>query len=52
MVNRFGSRPVVMLGGLMCTVSMVIASFATSIIYLYICVGVIAGTVLGFLFYL
>ncbi|CAJ1051436.1 monocarboxylate transporter 2-like [Xyrichtys novacula] len=43
MVNRFGSRPIVMLGGLLCGVSMITASFGTSIIYLYFCIGVIGG---------
>ncbi|KAI3370356.1 hypothetical protein L3Q82_025137 [Scortum barcoo] len=43
LVNRFGSRPIVMLGGLMCGVSMVTASFGSSIIYLYLCIGVIGG---------
>ncbi|KAM7423127.1 hypothetical protein PAMA_010923 [Pampus argenteus] len=43
LVNRFGSRPVVMLGGLMCGVSMVTASFGNSIIYLYFCIGIIGG---------
>ncbi|XP_029007233.1 monocarboxylate transporter 2-like [Betta splendens] len=43
LVNRFGSRPIVMLGGLMCGVSMVTASFGSSIIYLYFFVGVIGG---------
>uniref|UniRef100_A0A3Q3G6R8 Major facilitator superfamily (MFS) profile domain-containing protein n=1 Tax=Labrus bergylta TaxID=56723 RepID=A0A3Q3G6R8_9LABR len=43
MVNRFGSRPVVIVGGLMCGVSMVTASLGTSIIYLYFCIGVIGG---------
>ncbi|XP_029989340.1 monocarboxylate transporter 2-like [Sphaeramia orbicularis] len=48
LVNRFGSRPVVMLGGLMCGVSMVTASFGDSIIYLYFCIGVIGGFGLSF----
>lgn len=43
LVNRFGSRPIVMLGGLLCGLSMVTASFGTSIIYLYLCIGVIGG---------
>ncbi|KAM6927935.1 monocarboxylate transporter 2-like [Xenentodon cancila] len=43
LVKRFGSRPVVMTGGLMCGVSMVTASFASTIIYLYLCIGVIGG---------
>ncbi|KAM9362206.1 monocarboxylate transporter 2-like [Symphorus nematophorus] len=43
LVNRFGSRPIVMMGGLMCGVSMVTASFGNSIIYLYLCIGIIGG---------
>ncbi|KAF7208214.1 monocarboxylate transporter 2 [Nothobranchius furzeri] len=43
LVHRFGSRPVVMMGGLMCGVSMVTASFGSSIVYLYICTGIIGG---------
>uniref|UniRef100_UPI0037E91B8B monocarboxylate transporter 2-like n=1 Tax=Semicossyphus pulcher TaxID=241346 RepID=UPI0037E91B8B len=43
LVNRFGSRPIVILGGLMCGLSMVTASFGTSIVYLYLCIGVIGG---------
>lgn len=49
LVNRFGSRPIVIMGGLMCGVSMVTASFGSSIAYLYFCIGVIGGTVLLFL---
>ncbi|XP_077460048.1 monocarboxylate transporter 2-like [Stigmatopora argus] len=43
LVNRYGSRCIVILGGLMCGTSMVAASFGNSIIYLYLCIGVIAG---------
>lgn len=43
LVTRFGSRPIVMTGGLMCGVSMATASFGSSIIYLYFCIGVIGG---------
>uniref|UniRef100_G3P447 Major facilitator superfamily (MFS) profile domain-containing protein n=1 Tax=Gasterosteus aculeatus aculeatus TaxID=481459 RepID=G3P447_GASAC len=43
LVNHFGSRPIVMLGGLLCGVSMVTASFGNSIVYLYLCIGVIGG---------
>lgn len=46
LVNRFGCRPVVILGGLMCGLSMVAASFGTSIMYLYFFIGFIGGTVL------
>lgn len=43
LVNRYGSRPVVIIGGLMVGVAMMTASFATSIMHLFICVGVIGG---------
>ncbi|KAL7408277.1 hypothetical protein ABVT39_020877 [Epinephelus coioides] len=43
LVKRFGSRPVVILGGLMCGVSLSIASFGNSIVYLYLFIGVIGG---------
>ncbi|AWP10322.1 putative monocarboxylate transporter 2-like [Scophthalmus maximus] len=48
LVNRFGSRPVVMAGGLMVSGAMVLASFGTTIIHLYLCVGVIGGFGLAF----
>ncbi|XP_047433822.1 monocarboxylate transporter 2 [Mugil cephalus] len=48
LVNRYGSRPVVMLGGLLVSSGMVLASFGTTIIHLYLCVGVIGGFGLAF----
>lgn len=45
LVNRFGSRPMVILGGLLCGVSMVAASFGNSIVYIYFFIGIIGGTV-------
>ncbi|KAI4873762.1 hypothetical protein NFI96_010624 [Prochilodus magdalenae] len=48
LVNRYGSRPVVMIGGLMVGVGMVSAAFGTTIIHLYLCVGVIGGLGLAF----
>ncbi|XP_059189585.1 monocarboxylate transporter 2 [Centropristis striata] len=48
LVNRYGSRPVVMVGGLMVSTGMVLASFGTSIMHLYLCVGVIGGFGLAF----
>ncbi|XP_062872192.1 monocarboxylate transporter 2 [Trichomycterus rosablanca] len=48
LVNRYGSRPVVITGGLMAGVSMVIASFGTTIMHLYLSVGVIGGLGLAF----
>ncbi|XP_032358772.1 monocarboxylate transporter 4 [Etheostoma spectabile] len=43
LVNRFGCRPVMMVGGLFASLGMVLASFATSIIHIYLCIGVITG---------
>ncbi|NXN96823.1 MOT2 protein, partial [Rhinopomastus cyanomelas] len=43
LVNRYGSRPVVMFGGLLCGIGMVSAAFCTSILQLYICVGFVTG---------
>ncbi|XP_068450425.1 monocarboxylate transporter 2-like [Clinocottus analis] len=43
LVKRFGSQPIVILGGLLCSVSMITASFGDSIVYLYLCIGVIGG---------
>ncbi|XP_056589050.1 monocarboxylate transporter 2 isoform X2 [Triplophysa dalaica] len=48
LVNRYGSRPVVIIGGLMVGFAMMTASFATSIMHLFICVGVIGGFGLAF----
>ncbi|XP_039990766.1 monocarboxylate transporter 4 [Xiphias gladius] len=43
LVNRYGCRPVMMVGGLFASLGMILASFATSIIYIYICTGIITG---------
>ncbi|KAJ3603199.1 hypothetical protein NHX12_030942 [Muraenolepis orangiensis] len=43
LVQRFGSRPVTMAGGCMCGLSMVAASFGTSIIHLYVTIGLVGG---------
>ncbi|XP_061909264.1 monocarboxylate transporter 2 [Entelurus aequoreus] len=48
LVNRYGSRPVVMVGGVMVGCAMVLASFGTTIFHLYLCVGVIGGCGLAF----
>ncbi|XP_035512910.1 monocarboxylate transporter 2 [Morone saxatilis] len=48
LVNRYGSRPVVMVGGVMVSTAMVLASFGKTIIHLYLCVGVIGGFGLAF----
>ncbi|XP_008283956.1 monocarboxylate transporter 4-like [Stegastes partitus] len=43
LVNRFGCRPVMMVGGLFASLGMILASFATSIIHIYLTAGVITG---------
>ncbi|KAJ8016744.1 hypothetical protein DPEC_G00010540 [Dallia pectoralis] len=48
LVNRYGSRPVVIIGGLMVGVAMIAASFGTTIMHLYLLVGVIGGFGLSF----
>ncbi|XP_033485225.1 monocarboxylate transporter 2 [Epinephelus lanceolatus] len=48
LVNRYGSRPVVMVGGLLVSAGMVLASFGRTIVHLYLCVGVIGGFGLAF----
>ncbi|KAM6963719.1 monocarboxylate transporter 4 [Tautogolabrus adspersus] len=43
LVNRFGCRPVMMVGGLFASLGMILSSFSTSIIHIYLCTGVITG---------
>ncbi|XP_068434618.1 monocarboxylate transporter 4-like [Clinocottus analis] len=43
LVNRFGCRPVMMVGGLFASLGMILASFSTSIIHIYLSIGVITG---------
>uniref|UniRef100_A0A4W6DL24 Solute carrier family 16 member 3 n=1 Tax=Lates calcarifer TaxID=8187 RepID=A0A4W6DL24_LATCA len=43
LVNRFGCRPVMMVGGLFASLGMILASFATNIVSIYLCTGVITG---------
>ncbi|KAK2866526.1 hypothetical protein Q7C36_002582 [Tachysurus vachellii] len=43
LVNRFGCRPVMMVGGLFASLGMILASFANSIVQIYLSTGVITG---------
>ncbi|ROL51692.1 Monocarboxylate transporter 3 [Anabarilius grahami] len=43
MVNKFGCRPVMLVGGLLASGGMISASFTTNIIQLYLTAGVITG---------
>ncbi|NP_001296896.1 monocarboxylate transporter 2 [Fundulus heteroclitus] len=48
LVNTYGCRPIVMMGGCLCAVGMISASFCTNVLQLYICIGVIGGLGLAF----
>ncbi|XP_069831880.1 monocarboxylate transporter 2-like isoform X2 [Dendropsophus ebraccatus] len=48
LVNKYGSRPIVLAGGLLCCLGMISASFCNSVLQLYICIGVIGGFGLAF----
>ncbi|XP_070837759.1 monocarboxylate transporter 4-like [Chaetodon trifascialis] len=43
LVNCFGCRPVMMVGGLFASLGMILASFSTSIIHIFLSTGVITG---------
>ncbi|XP_069786313.1 monocarboxylate transporter 4-like isoform X1 [Narcine bancroftii] len=43
LVNRFGCRPVMMVGGFFASAGMILASLCTNIIQIYLTVGVITG---------
>ncbi|MCI4388928.1 hypothetical protein PGIGA_G00091700 [Pangasianodon gigas] len=48
LVNTYGSRPVMIAGGVLCSISMIAASFCNSVMQLYICIGMIGGFGLAF----
>ncbi|KAM3921200.1 monocarboxylate transporter 6 isoform 1-T3 [Leptodactylus fuscus] len=50
MVERFGCRVAVMIGGLLCGIGMVTSSFSQTIIHLYLSAGLIGGLGLCFSF--
>lgn len=43
LVNTYGCRPIVMIGGCLCSLGMILASFCSSVLQLYLCIGVIGG---------
>lgn len=48
LVNKYGSRPVVILGGCLSGSGLIAASFSNSVEGLYVCIGVIGGLGLAF----
>lgn len=43
LVNTYGCRPIIMMGGCLCFAGMILASFCNSVVQLYLCIGVIGG---------
>ncbi|XP_078526764.1 monocarboxylate transporter 13-like isoform X2 [Lissotriton helveticus] len=41
--TRYGARPVVMVGGLLASLGMFLGSFATGLMHLYLCIGLLSG---------
>ncbi|KAM8945719.1 monocarboxylate transporter 7 [Pelodytes ibericus] len=41
--NRFGHRPVVMVGGFLVSLGMILASFARNVVEMYVTIGVVSG---------
>ncbi|XP_068026477.1 monocarboxylate transporter 2 [Melanerpes formicivorus] len=48
LVNKYGSRPVMIAGGILCSLGMIASSFCNSVLELYICIGVVGGLGLAF----
>ncbi|XP_053411442.1 monocarboxylate transporter 2 [Nycticebus coucang] len=48
LVNKYGSRPVVIMGGLLCCAGMILASFSSNVVELYLTMGLIVGLGLAF----
>ncbi|XP_068125827.1 monocarboxylate transporter 1 [Hyperolius riggenbachi] len=48
LVNKYGSRPVMMAGGLLSGIGLIGASFCNTVAELYLCIGVIGGFGLAF----
>ncbi|KAL4659386.1 monocarboxylate transporter 2-like [Arapaima gigas] len=48
LVNTYGCRPIMIMGGCLCAIGMISASFCNSVLQLYICIGVIGGLGLAF----
>ncbi|XP_034626127.1 monocarboxylate transporter 2 [Trachemys scripta elegans] len=48
LVNKYGCRPVMMAGGVLCSFGMIASSFCNSVLELYICVGIVGGLGLAF----
>lgn len=50
LVNKYGSRPVMIAGGCLSGLGLIAASFCNSVQALYFCIGVVGGTPISFFF--
>ncbi|KAJ8411298.1 hypothetical protein AAFF_G00173040 [Aldrovandia affinis] len=48
LVNTYGCRPIMMMGGCLCALGMISASFCNNVVELYVCIGVVGGLGLAF----
>lgn len=48
LVNTYGCRPIMIMGGVLCSIGMISASFCNTVTQLYFCIGVIGGLGLAF----
>ncbi|KAM6985789.1 monocarboxylate transporter 2 [Aplochiton taeniatus] len=48
LVNTYGCRPIMIMGGVLCSIGMISASFCNNVMQLYFCIGVIGGLGLAF----
>lgn len=48
LVNTYGCRPIMIMGGFLCSLGMISASFCNNVMQLYFCIGVIGGLGLAF----
>ncbi|KAJ3612106.1 hypothetical protein NHX12_020383 [Muraenolepis orangiensis] len=48
LVNKYGCRPIMIMGGFLSSIGMISASFCNNIVQLYLCIGVIGGLGLAF----
>ncbi|XP_076152748.1 monocarboxylate transporter 2 [Alosa pseudoharengus] len=48
LVNKFGCRPIIIMGGMLSSFAMILASFCQTVVQLYLCIGVLGGLGLAF----
>ncbi|KAF3860836.1 hypothetical protein F7725_001091 [Dissostichus mawsoni] len=48
LVNKYGSRPIILIGGCLASTGLILASFCNTVGQLYFCIGVVGGLGLAF----